>query len=611
MTNASETIHPSASSQDALILRLLKNLDSLDPARIDELYRNPLAGDVTFEELVIRSGLADERQIAQAYSNHYLLPLFDPPADAPSPIDCSVARLLPFALCIDHLIAPLSDDGQTLEVAVVSPDSLSLAESIKRITGRQMRAMFAPRSVVKQLLADLYRGCYQKKVQKKTRQRITKEGQWRLPKTGKAPCPSEAKAADPRASRYIVSLLEQAFRTNASDIHLEPLAKSCRARLRVGGRLTEVDPPSMELLPAVLAEIKRLGKLEGGDDRLPQDGSIGVRKGKRLVDVRVSTCPTRFGEKVALRLLDNQPVPFELGALGLKPRQLAQLTSALEPAHGLVLVCGPAGSGKATTLYSCLNHLNADERNVCTIEDRIKREIDGICQLQTRPSDGLTQTAGLRAIMRQDPDVVMVSQMTDAETADLCVRGALFDHLFLSALATCDALGAIEQLRGLGVDSVLLSNTLSLVVSQRLLRRLCNACKVGERIDEVSARRLGVETRCDVFRPGGCVRCQQSGYDAKVAVFEVVPLDEMARELIRVGASASEIRTHLNSRGTGLLNEDIKEKVVAGQTSVEEALRVQLALGRSSTLLAQNRLAKPQPLVAPELSAIPVGQGSA
>ncbi|KAA1262186.1 putative type II secretion system protein E [Rubripirellula obstinata] len=581
----SNVLNPTRAKQtsDPLIVRLLQSVTQLDPDRLEDLYNSPSKGEVSFEEMVIRSGVANERQIAEAYARHYLMPLFDPPSDTPPPVDPGVAEILPSRLCRDHLIAPLSDDGQTIEVAVFSPDSLLLADEVKLITGRQMRPLFTTLSVIERLLSVLYEeGSWTSSVSSSTAASFEEVDEQEdlddeetaeateIVHLDQAPPPGR----DGRIIRYVNSIFEQALQSGASDIHIEPYEDNCRVRLRIDGSLTEVAPPPMQLLNSVISRLKVLSKMDIAERRLPQDGAIGLRSGEHRVDMRVNTCPTVYGEKIVMRVLDKNALPHDLSSLGLDERQFQDLSEAIRSPHGLMLVTGPTGSGKSTTLYSCLNYLNDSETNICTVEDPVEFKFAGINQVQTRSKVGLTFSSALRSFLRQDPDVIMVGEVRDNETADICMRAALTGHFVFSTLHTNDALSSITRLKDMGIESFLLSSTIRLLVAQRLLRRLCNECKTPTQLDAATAARYGIDPKTVVFKPAGCSRCRETGYRGRLAVFEIIRINTEIAEMIQAGATVEKMQKAAVADGMKLLKDSALEKVVSGETGLEEALSV-------------------------------------
>lgn len=537
--------------------------------------------EATLEESVIRAGIASELQVAEVYANHYLVPLFNPPSNKPPPIDPAIASVLPNRLCRDHILAPLSDVDGVLEVAVFSPDSLLLADEIKLLTGRQMRPLFAPFSVIERLLVMLFdEGAWDSSIpvtsatsfeEVDDSEELDEEEAAEAAEVihlDQAPPPGR----DGRIIRYVNGIFEQALQNGASDIHIEPYEEACRVRLRVDGVLSEIAPPPMGMLAAVISRLKVLSKMDIAERRLPQDGAIALRSGERRIDMRVNTCPTVFGEKVVMRVLDKNALPHDLKMLGMNDRQYQDLTESIRSPHGLMLVTGPTGSGKSTTLYSCLNALNDHETNLCTVEDPVEFKFDGINQVQTRAKVGLDFASALRAFLRQDPDVIMVGEVRDRETAEICMRAALTGHFVFSTLHTNDALSSVTRLQNMGVEPFLLASTLELLVAQRLVRRLCVECKVPYQIDLEASQRYGISRDEPVFRPGSCSRCRETGYKGRLAVFEVIRINQTLKDLIQRGASIGEMQQAAIADGMQLLSDSAADKVAEGLTSLEEAI---------------------------------------
>jgi general secretion pathway protein E len=373
--------------------------------------------------------------------------------------------------------------------------------------------------------------------------------------------------------RLINALLTQAVREGASDVHLEIFESRALVRFRVDGVLREVLRPQKAVAQPVVSRIKVMAKLDIAEKRLPQDGRISLRIAGRPVDVRVSTIPAGFGERVVLRLLDKQAGRLDLAELGMDPVTLAHVDRLIHRPHGILLVTGPTGSGKTTTLYAALSRLNDSTRNILTVEDPIEYYLDGIGQTQVNPKVEMTFARGLRAILRQDPDVVMVGEIRDVETAQVAVQASLTGHLVLSTVHTNDAVGAITRLRDMGVEPFLLASTLRLVLAQRLVRRLCDHCKAPRAPDPASARLFGDEPPAALFQAVGCARCNHLGYTGRVAIYEAVRVDETLRAMISEQADdAALARVAFSSAAD--LRDAARRCVASGQTTVEEALRV-------------------------------------
>ena len=375
--------------------------------------------------------------------------------------------------------------------------------------------------------------------------------------------------------RLINALLTEAIKENASDIHIETFEASLVVRFRVDGVLREVLNPSRNLAPLLVSRIKVMAKLDIAEKRIPQDGRIALRVANRAVDVRVSTMPSSFGERVVLRLLDKQAGRLEFEKLGMTESDEQQLKELLFKPHGILMVTGPTGSGKTTTLYAGLTMLNSKQRNILTVEDPIEYQLDGIGQTQVNNKVDMTFARGLRAILRQDPDVVMVGEIRDIETAEIAVQASLTGHLVLSTLHTNTAVGAITRLHDMGVEPFLLSSSMLGVLAQRLVRELCHDCKEPKEITEQDRALLGLsegegET---IYSAKGCEECNYQGYRGRTGIYELVIVNDAIREAIHDGASESQIE-QLARQLTTSIRADGRAKVLAGLTTTEEVLRV-------------------------------------
>jgi len=373
--------------------------------------------------------------------------------------------------------------------------------------------------------------------------------------------------------RLINALIAEAVRGGVSDIHIEPFEHALTVRMRTDGVLRETHSLNPRIASLVVSRIKVMARMDIAEKRLPQDGRIPLALGGKSLDVRVSTLPSRGGERVVLRVLDKDQADLDLDALGMSSQALATFKSALAEPNGIVLVTGPTGSGKTTSLYAGLRLLNDATRNILTVEDPIEYAVDGVGQTQVNTKVGMTFAAGLRAILRQDPDVVMVGEIRDGETAAIAVQAALTGHLVLSTVHTNDAVGAITRLRDMGVEPFLLASTVRLIVAQRLVRRLCPTCKVSEVADEATARLSGVSSGQRVWRARGCPHCGQTGYVGRVGLYEMVRVDDDVRRLIAAEGEEEAIAA-IAFRQMETLSQAARRLVLSGVTSAEEAVRV-------------------------------------
>ena len=375
--------------------------------------------------------------------------------------------------------------------------------------------------------------------------------------------------------RLINALLTEAVKENASDIHVETYEKRLVVRFRVDGVLREVVQPKRALSSLLISRIKVMAKLDIAEKRVPQDGRIALRIGGREVDVRVSTMPSSFGERVVMRLLDKQAGRLGLSQLGMSDRDLRVMRNIISKPHGIILVTGPTGSGKTTTLYGALSDLNDTSRNILTVEDPIEYSLPGIGQTQVNTKVEMTFAKGLRAILRQDPDVVMIGEIRDLETVEIAIQASLTGHLVLSTLHTNTAIGAVTRLQDMGVEPFLLSSSLIGVIAQRLVRVLCNDCKEAAPADAAECEVLGADPANPptVYHARGCEKCNQLGYRGRQGIYEIIEMDEAFKTLIHDRAGEQKMEQHARTLGPSIRQDGIR-KVLAGSTTVEELLRV-------------------------------------
>ena len=375
--------------------------------------------------------------------------------------------------------------------------------------------------------------------------------------------------------RLINAMLSEAIKEEASDIHIETFERHLIIRFRIDGVLREILRPHRKLASLLVSRIKVMSKMDIAEKRVPQDGRIALRIGGRAVDVRVSTMPSSHGERVVLRLLDKNNVRLELKQLGMTARNREHISTLIRKPHGIILVTGPTGSGKSTTLYAALSEINSKDRNILTVEDPIEFDLEGIGQTQVNTKVEMTFARGLRAILRQDPDVVMVGEIRDLETAQIAVQASLTGHLVMSTLHTNTAIGAVTRLRDMGIEPFLLSTSLLAVLAQRLVRTLCPHCREPHQLTEQEKLLLGIPAQDNptIYRPKGCEECNYSGYRGRTGIHELMLVDEAVREAIHAEAGELSIERMIRAF-TPSIRSDGLDKVMLGITSLEEVLRV-------------------------------------
>ncbi len=484
-------------------------------------------------------------------------------------------RRLPFSFAKRHgvLLLPLQEDAQTRVVYKTGLTPQALAE-VRRFVGQEFRCQIVDSPTFDRQLSTTYQDDSGEAMQM-----IEGLGE-EMDLDSLAESIAESsdlleQEDDAPIIKLINSLLTEAVKVDASDIHIETYETRLVVRFRVDGVLKEVVSPRRVLAPLLVSRIKVMARLDIAEKRLPQDGRISVRVGGKEVDVRVSTIPASNGERVVLRLLDKQEGRRDLANMGMSKNDLHSMEELIKKPHGILLVTGPTGSGKSTTLYACLDQLNDRTRNILTVEDPIEYDVEGIGQTQVNTKADMTFARGLRAVLRQDPDVVMVGEIRDYETADISVQLSLTGHLVLSTIHTNTAIGALTRLANMGVQPYLLSNSIVGLVAQRLVRLLCTECRESYTPDEYECEFLKIDKRNPptIYREIGCEECTYDGYRGRLGIYEIVMVDDEMRRMIHSGESELALEQHARSRTTGI-REDGRAKILEGVTSIDEVLRV-------------------------------------
>lgn len=467
----------------------------------------------------------------------------------------------------------LEGEGPTLSLAMRRDTPLTAVAEVRRLCGRELPIQLLEPAQFATRLACVYR--QGQSAAEQVAQGLDEELDL-LSLADQVPQTTDLleQQGDAPIIRLINALLSEAVREHASDVHLETFEHYLSVRMRIDGQLQEMLRPRRELANLLVSRIKVMARLDIAEKRVPQDGRMALRLAGHEVDVRVSTLPSAHGERVVLRLLDKQAGRLDLQRLGLPDDTLASLRQLLGKPHGIVLVTGPTGSGKTTSLYAALNSINDQSRNILTVEDPIEYHLPGIGQLPVNPKVDMTFARGLRAILRQDPDVVMVGEIRDRETAEIAVQASLTGHLVLSTLHTNTAVGAVTRLMDMGVDAYLLASSLVGVVAQRLLRTLCPSCKALYVADAATCRRLGLEAGAAprLYKAQGCDHCQK-GYRGRIGIYELVSVSPAVSQLIHQGAAEQALADEARKTSRSLF-QDGCQRVLAGLTSVDELLRI-------------------------------------
>jgi len=523
----------------------------------------------TLATQLVGLGLVEEHQLVALVADEYHLPIVDPRCVE---VTGDAIDAVPPTLARRHELVPIALDGSMLTIAMVDPASPIAVSEIKFLTGRDVRITVASPSAVHATIERLY-GAPSPLADALSQLGPSEQRDDRDGDPLREPLAASEQAP---VVRLVNALLAEAVRRHASDVHIEPYERTLRARFRVDGVLCEVMHPPLAFHSAIATRLKVLAQLDIAERRLPQDGRMRFRSPEgEETDVRVAVLATAFGEKLVLRILDRSHLQRDLGSLGFEASALHDLRSAIARPCGLVLVTGPTGSGKTTTLYAALAELNTPGINICTVEDPIEFPLFGVNQVQARDDIGLTFATALRAFLRQDPDVVMVGEIRDLETADIAVKAALTGHLVLSTLHTGDAPSAVTRLIDMGVAPFLVAASLTLVVAQRLVRLVCTGCAREHALPAAALRAAGWDGTPFVTRQGvGCTTCGGTGFRGRAAVYELLPLGETLHEGLVTGASVLELGRLARAAGMRTLRQTGLALAASGATSVEEILRV-------------------------------------
>jgi type IV pilus assembly protein PilB len=492
-------------------------------------------------------------------------------------IEDSVFALVPPQLIQKHHLVPTKLVGSTLTIAMSDPTDLVAINEIKFITGYGVKVVLASPSAIKKTLDHRFGGASYDDVLKKFG-----DGDMEVIHEHDDVNIKELQQATMEAPvvTLVNAILADAATRRASDIHIEPYEKIFRVRFRVDGVLQEIMSPPLRLKNPLVSRLKVMAGLDIAERRLTQDGRIKLKMGiNGELDIRVSILPTLFGEKVVMRLLDKSNLQLDMAKLGFDPRTLNDFQEAIHKPYGMILITGPTGSGKSTTLYSALSELNKPDVNISTAEDPVEYNLAGINQVQVREQIGLNFAACLRSFLRQDPDIIMVGEVRDLETAQIAVKAALTGHLVLSTLHTNDAPSTIDRLINMGVEPFLLTSSINLIAAQRLVRKICEQCKEPVQIDSEALVNLGIDSSDVVggfptFRGRGCSNCNGTGYRGRLAIYEVLVMHETLKELILRAASAVELKREGVKLGMSTLRMSALQKVRDGLTTVEETIRV-------------------------------------
>ncbi len=521
------------------------------------------------ERILIQLGFARERDILEIYGEQFELPVVDL---AQVQIDANLLKQVPSRIVHRYRLVPIDRQNGTIRVAISNPFALEAQDELRMLTGARVDTVLATEAEIQRVIRQYY-GVAGQTVEDMIHDSDVEV----VSETGEPERDLIEEAQEATVVKLVNEILVEAIRDRASDVHIEPFENDLKIRYRIDGVLhtTNVPPQIRRFQNAIISRIKILSNLNIAEKRLPQDGSFKIAAGHRHIDLRVSIIPGAFGECVVMRILDKQSILLRLEDLGMQGQTLERFTKLIEMPHGIILVTGPTGSGKTTTLYSALNTIKSDEIKILTIEDPIEYFLEGINQVQIKPKIGLTFAHGLRSFLRHDPDVILVGEIRDHETADVAVNAALTGHLVFSTLHTNDAATANTRLLDMGVEPFLVSSSIEGVLAQRLVRTICKDCKEPYTPDPHKLPDdLKLSPGQKLYRGPGCRECRNTGFRGRVGIYELLSMTDDLRELILERASAAKLIDCGRKDGLVLLREDGWDKVRAGLTTPEEILRV-------------------------------------
>jgi len=543
-------------------------------AQLDEVIKIQAKEGGRLGEILLKLGFATEEDVVIALGKQLNLPYVSMGAGLLKPsADQNLDILISKEFAIKNLVLPLSKNMNSLTCAITDPLDIILIDNLRKMTNCEINPVVATRSEVLKAIDDFYGKRDILKAAVKDSYKTTDDFEPTLEIEAEELSIDRliARAEEAPVVKLVDLIIKQAIDERASDIHIEPFKEKISLRYRIDGVLHEIPPPAKHLHLPIISRIKILAKLDIAEKRLPQDGGLTVKIEGRNIDLRISVMPTIYGEKIVMRILDKEGVTLDLAQMGFHSQQLEGFRKAIRMPYGLIFMTGPTGSGKSTSLYAALNEIKTPTKNIVTVEDPVEYHMEGINQVQVKPEIGLTFASALRSFLRQDPDIMMVGEVRDLETAQICVRSALTGHLVLSTLHTNDAPSAITRLIDIGVEPYLLMPSIVLIVAQRLVRRLCSECKEAYEPSPEERERFNLGQDL-IYRAKGCDKCNHIGYRGRTCIGEVLFVDDEIRSHIVANVNAQELKKIACAHGMSTLYESGLKKVQDGTTSLEEAL---------------------------------------
>jgi len=521
--------------------------------------------------LLVSQGIIEENAITKVLARQYRMPAVDL---SRFEVDPHISKLIPSDMALKHTVLPLKREGRTLTVAMADPTNLGLIEDLKFITRYDLFPVIAGEYTLRTLIEQQYETSDQ---QLSELLKDMEDDDIEVLEELEDEVATQAQIEDAPVVKLINGFLIDAVKRGASDIHIEPFEHELRVRYRIDGSLLEVMRPPIKMRAALTSRVKILSQLNIAERRLPQDGRLKLKMGTRVIDFRVSTLPVLFGEKIVLRILDKGNLTLDLSTFGFEPKAEEDLMTAISNPYGMVLVTGPTGSGKTTTLYSALSQINNIDVNIMTAEDPVEYNLQGINQVQVRNDIGLTFASALKSFLRQDPNIIMIGEIRDLETGSIAIKAALTGHLVMSTLHTNDAPSTVTRMIDMGIEAFNVASAVNLVAAQRLVRRVCKQCKQEVTYEDAELRALNhdIDALSDItfMRGEGCDACGGTGYSGRAGLYEIMSMSPELRKLILRGGSVAEIRDQAVEEGMLTLRMDGLKKIERGVTTLEEVVK--------------------------------------
>ena len=546
--------------------QILLNSGDITEEQLEEALQKQKTSKKRLADILIEDKIVTEQQVCKALEKQLYIPYID--LDA-VPVDEELSGLIPEDMAQSKMVIPIEKEGRFLTVAVADPLNYQGLKDISIATKLKVKPVIAEPSKITSKLREMYAA--QKAIDDAKEFLSTQQTKSKAQIEAEEAAANDASANDQPIIRFVNNMIEEAIFSKVSDIHIEPMEKCLRIRFRIDGKLQNYMETSPELIPSVTSRIKFIGNMNIAEKRIPQDGRINYKVAGKEVDFRISVLPSIFGEKIVMRITTSLGMELKKENIGFLPENLEKFNHLIKSNRGIILVTGATGSGKSTTLYTALREVMSEDINIITVEDPVEMIVPGITQVQTNEKAGLTFAAALRSILRQDPDIIMIGEIRDGETAGIASAAAITGHLVLSTLHTYDAPSSVARLIDMGIEPYMVSSALLGIIAQRLIQRLCTNCKEAYDPDENERKALGIplDEKITLYRKCGCEKCNKKGYKGRIAVHEVMLLTSKIKRAITSGMSTEELRDLAIEEGMIPMKENIRRDVLEGTTSYE------------------------------------------